>query len=92
MKKVILMAAMISSFAIVSCKKDAPAPPPAPEAPAEAPAPPPPPPTPEAAPEKTEDGTSVTVGKNGVDVQTKTETKSTTVEVNKKGAAIEVKK
>jgi hypothetical protein len=91
MKKVILMAALISSLAIVSCKKDAPAPTPPPEVPADVPAPPEPTPTPEA-PVKDESGTTVTVGKDGVDVQTKSETKSTTVEVNKKGAAVEVKK
>ncbi len=100
MKKLILMAAMVSSLAVVSCKKDAPAPPTPAEAPADAPplpeattdAAPPPPTVPESPTAKTETGTSVTVGKEGVDVQSKTVTKDTKVAVDKKGVSVEVKK
>ncbi|WP_298154794.1 hypothetical protein [Flavobacterium sp.] len=94
MKKVILMAGLIVSMAVVSCKKDpppAPAPPPPPEAPADIPPPPPPPPAPE---KSTDDanGTTVSVGKDGVQVDTKNNTKTTKVEVKNSGTAVEVKK
>jgi len=94
MKKVTILAALMSIMTFVACKKEVPPPPEAPAAPAEAPAPPPAPaeaPLPPPPPEE-KDGTTVKVGKDGVDVSTKTDDKKTTVTVKGDGAAVEVKK
>jgi hypothetical protein len=86
MKKATLMLGALAMMAMVSCKKDVPPPPPPPEVPAEVPAPPPPP-APEVppAPEKS---TSVEVGKDGIDVSTKS---GTDVKVDSKGTKVKVK-
>ncbi|MDI1255819.1 MAG: hypothetical protein PSV16_06940 [Flavobacterium sp.] len=92
MKKITLMLGAFAMMAMVSCKKDVPPPPPPPEVPAELPAPPPPP-APEVPPAVDEkDGTSVEVGKDGINVTTKNGTKSTEVKVDSKGTKVETKK
>lgn len=88
MKKVTLLAALIM-MTVVSCKKDAPPPPPPPPVPAEAPAPPPPPPVED---RDESNGTSVKVGKDGVDVSTKSNNGATKVEVKDGKGSVEVKK
>jgi len=95
MKKTLLVLGMLSIMAVVSCKKDAPIPPPPPPEPVAAPAPvpPPPPPVPQepkAVDEK--DGTTVSVGKEGVDVSTKDGSTKTKVNVSGGDAKVEIKK
>lgn len=89
MKKMLFVLGMMSIMTIVSCKKDAPIPPPPPPEPIAAPAPLPPPP-PKVEDEK--DGTSVSIGKEGVDVSTKDGAKKTTLKVSDGDAKVEVKK
>ncbi|RZK05680.1 MAG: hypothetical protein EOO46_15710 [Flavobacterium sp.] len=90
MKKIIFLLGMMSMLAVVSCKKDAPIPPPPPPDPVVAPAPPPVPSEPKAEDEK--DGTTVSVGKEGVDVSTKDGDKKTKVNVSGGDAKVEIKK
>lgn len=93
MKKVTVFLSMLSIMAVVSCKKDAPIPPPPPPEPVVAPAPPPPPPVPEEPKSEDEkEGTSVSIGKEGVDVSTKDGNKKTTVKVSGEDSKIEIKK
>jgi hypothetical protein len=88
MKKLILGMGMLGMVLAVSCKKDVPPPPPPPPpAPAQPMVPPPPPP----APEK-QDGTSVNVGSDGVDVQSSDGSRKTGVSVSGGKASVEVKK
>lgn len=87
MKKMSLLLGMLSIMAIVSCKK-------------KEETPPPPPPTTEttievnapAVEEKNPDGTSISVGKDGVDVSTKNGSTETNVKVGDGAAKVEVKK
>ena len=90
MKKIVFVLGLMSIMAVVSCKKDAPIPPPPPPEPVVAPAPPPVPAEPKAEDEK--DGTSVSVGKDGLDVSTKDGDKKTTVKVSGEDSKIEIKK
>ena len=91
MKKVTLMLGALALTAMISCKKDVPPPPPPPPVPAELP-PPPPPPAPEVPPAPDEkDGTSVQVGKEGINVSTKNGAKDTEIKVDSKGAKVETK-
>lgn len=92
MKKVTVFLSILSIMAVVSCKKDAPIPPPPPE-PVAAPAPPPSPPVPqEPKTEEEKEDTSVSIGKEGVDVSTKDGNKKTTVKVSGEDSKIEIKK
>ena len=93
MKKIVLALSMLSVMALVSCKKDTP-PPPAPEVIVVAPEPEPLPPPPPPAPEKTEesDGTSISVGKDGVEVSTKDGDKKTVIDVKDGKGKMEIKK
>lgn len=91
MKKIVFALGLMSIMAVLSCKKDAPIPPPPPPEPVAAPAPAPPVPSePKAEDEK--DGTSVSVGKDGLDVSTKDGDKKTTVKVSGEDSKIEIKK
>jgi len=90
MKKIVFALGLMSIMTVVSCKKDAPIPPPPPPEPVAAPAPPPVPAEPKAEDEK--DGTSVSVGKDGLDVSTKDGDKKTTVKVSGEDSKIEIKK
>ena len=92
MKRIQLFFGMLSLLAVVSCKQKE-------EVPVAVPVPvettadelplPPPPPKEDTV---SSGGTSVSVGKEGVDVTTKTTTKKTAVSINKDGAAVEIKK
>lgn len=90
MKKVVLALNMLAVMALISCKKETPLPPPPPPEPQVIVTPPPPPP----APEKTEesDGTSISVGKDGVEVSTKDGDKKTVIDVKDGKGKIEIKK
>ena len=90
MKKVVLALNMLAVIALISCKKETPLPPPPPPEPQVIVTPPPPPP----APEKTEesDGTSISVGKDGVEVSTKDGDKKTVIDVKDGKGKIEIKK
>ena len=92
MKKVMLVLGMMSIMTVVSCKKDAPIPPPPPPEPVATPAPVPPPVPEEPKTEDEKDGTSVSIGKEGVDVSTKDGNKKTTVKVSGEDSKIEIKK
>ena len=92
MKRIKLLLGALSIMAMVSCKQKEEVPvviPVTVEAPENDPAPLPPPP-PKEVPDK--DGTSISIGKNGVDINTQNSTKTTEVSVNKDGAAVEIKK
>ena len=92
MKRIVLTFSMFAVMALSSCKKEEPVtPPPAPEAQPEVVVVPPPPPP---APEKTEesDGTSISVGKDGVEVSTKDGDKKTVIDVKDGKGKIEIKK
>ncbi|WP_432670974.1 hypothetical protein [Flavobacterium sp. SM2513] len=88
MKKIVLAFNMLALVALVSCKKDTPPPPPPAPEPQVIVAPPPPPPT------KAEesDGTSISVGSDGVEVSTKDGTKKTDINVKDGKGSIEIKK
>ena len=90
MKKVVLALNMLAVMALISCKKETPLPPPPPPEPQVIVTPPPPPP----APEKTEesDGTSISVGKDGVEVSTKDGDKKTVIDVKDGKGSVEIKK
>lgn len=96
MKKIVLALSLVASLAIVSCKKDTPPPtPPAPEVIVVTPEPatlPPPPPPPAPAKEKEQDGTTVSVGSNGVEVSTKSGNNKTVIDVKDGKGKIEIKK
>ncbi len=88
MKKIILLTGALAMTVLVSCKDNQTDPPPPPEPVVhDEPAPVPPPPEPEAA-----DGTSIQVGSDGVSLDTKDGTRSTSVDVRDGGAAVEIKK
>ncbi|MDR6967544.1 hypothetical protein J2X31_001555 [Flavobacterium arsenatis] len=89
MKKIVFALGVMSMMAIISCKKDTTVPPPPPPEPVAAPAPPPVPAAPEV---EEEDGTSVSIGKDGLDVSTKDGDKKTTVKVSGEDSKIEIKK
>lgn len=92
MKKIVLALNMLALVALVSCKKDTPPPPPAPmPEPQVIVTPPPPPPAPEVKEEET-DGTSVSVGKDGVEVTTKNGDNKTVIDVKDGKGKIEIKK
>ena len=95
MKKLILLSGVAVMTMMMSCKNEEPTPPVAPESTPiivneAAPLPPPPPPPREV--EEDKDGTSVSVNSDGVSLDTKNGTRSTTVNVKDGGAAIEIKK
>ena len=92
MKKIKLILGLLSIIAIVSCKKKeempiAPPPPPTMEM-----APPPPPPPPAPVDPKDKDGTSIELGKDGVNINTTNGEKQTTVKVANGETRVEVKK
>lgn len=79
MKKIVAVFSIIATMALVSCKNDTPPPAPEPEvivAPAPQTPPPPPP-----APEGEKDGTTVSVGSDGVEVSTKNGDSKTVIDV-----------
>ena len=92
MKKIVLTFSMFAIMALVSCKKEETVvPPPAPEATTNVVVlPPPPPPAPEKEVEK--DGTTISVGSNGVEVSTKNGDKKTVIDVKDGKGKIEIKK
>lgn len=89
MKKITILVALMSLTVFVACKKDVP--PPA-ETTVEVVTPAAEPPAPEVEAPEEDNGTSVKIGKDGVDISTKNETKKTTIEVKNDGASMEVKK
>lgn len=93
MKKIVLALNMFALVAMISCKNDTPPPPPPAPEPQVIVTPPPPPPAPEApAKEKEEDGTTISVGSDGVEVSTKTGDKKTVIDVKDGKGKIEIKK
>ena len=91
MKKIVLALNMLALVALVSCKDETPPPPaPTPE-PQVIVTPPPPPPAPEVTEEET-DGTSGSVGKDGVEVTTKDGDNKTVIDVKDGKGKIEIKK
>ena len=90
MKKIVLALSMLSIVVLVSCKKEIPPPPPPPPVPQVIVAPPPPPPSPEKEVEK--DGTSISVGSDGVEVSTKKGETKTVIDVKDGKGTIEIKK
>lgn len=91
MKKSVIALGAVALLAFASCKEDKKIPDPAPETPpVENPAPTP---SPKTDTEKhDEDGTSVSVGKDGVQVNTKDGESKTDVNVSKNDASVEIKK
>lgn len=88
MKKIVLALNMLALVALVSCKKDTPPPPPPAPEPQVIVVPPPPPPT----KEEESDGTSISVGSDGVEVSTKDGDKKTVIDVKDGKGTIEIKK
>lgn len=92
MKKIGLTLSMFAIMALVSCKKEETVVVPAPEAAPEVVVlPPPPPPAPEQEVDE-KDGTSISVGKDGVEVSTKDGDKKTVIDVKDGKGKIEIKK
>ena len=87
MKKIVLALNMLALVALVSCKDETPPPPPPAPEPQVIVAPPPPPPTKEES-----DGTSISVGGDGVEVSTKDGDKKTVIDVKDGKGKIEIKK
>lgn len=93
MKKVILVLNLLAVMALVSCKKEAPLPPPPPPVPqVVVPPPPPPPPAPEKPAEPEKEGTSISVGRDGVEISSKNGDKKTVIDVKDGKGKIEIKK
>lgn len=92
MKKIVLALSMLSVMAFVSCKKEVMPPPPPPPVPQVIVAPPPPPPPPAPVKEGEKDGTSISVGSDGVEVSTKNGDKKTVIDVKDGKGKIEIKK
>lgn len=92
MKKIVLALSMLSVVAFVSCKKEVIPPPPPPPVPQVIVAPPPPPPPPAPVKEVEKDGTSISVGSDGVEVSTKNGDKKTVIDVKDGKGKIEIKK
>ncbi|CAM4145341.1 hypothetical protein FLAN108750_12575 [Flavobacterium antarcticum] len=91
MKKIGLTLSMFAIMALVSCKKEETVVTPAPETETEVVVlPPPPPPAPVEEVEK--DGTSISVGKDGVEVSTKDGDNKTVIDVKDGKGSIEIKK
>lgn len=90
MKKILLAFNMLALVALVSCKDETPPPPPPVPEPQVIVMPPPPPPAPEKAEDK--DGTSISVGSDGVEVSTKDGDKKTVIDVKDGKGKIEIKK
>ena len=87
MKKIVLALNMLALVALVSCKDETPPPPPPAPEPQVIVAPPPPPPIKEES-----DGTSISVGSDGVEVSTKDGDKKTVIDVKDGKGKIEIKK
>ena len=84
---------MVALVALASCKNDPPPPPPPAPVPQVIATPPPPPPAPEVpAKEAEKDGTTVSVGSDGVEVSTKNGDKKTVIDVKDGKGSIEIKK
>lgn len=84
---------MVALVALASCKNDPPPPPPPAPVPQVVTTPPPPPPAPEVpAKEAEKDGTTVSVGSDGVEVSTKNGDKKTVIDVKDGKGSIEIKK
>lgn len=94
MKKIGLTLSMFAIMALVSCKKEETVVTPAPETETEVVVLPPPPPPAPPAPEKPveQDGTSISVGSDGVEVSTKDGNKKTVIDVKDGKGSIEIKK
>ncbi len=90
MKKVVLALNMLALVALVSCKKDTPPPPPPAPEPQVIVTPPPAPAAPEV--EEESDGTSISVGKDGVEVSSKDGDKKTVIDVKDGKGSVEIKK
>lgn len=90
MKKIVLALNMVALVALVSCKKKTPPPPPPPPEPQVIVMPPPPPPAPEVKEES--DGTSISVGSDGVEVSTKDGDTKTVIDVKDGKGSVEIKK
>lgn len=92
MKKIVLACSMLALVVLASCKKEVPPPPPPPEPQVVVlPPPPPPPPAPVKA-EEDKDGTSVSVGKDGVEINSKNGDKKTVIDMKDGKTNIEIKK
>ena len=90
MKKITLFLGILSIITIVSCKKKEEMPVPPPPAPTESSVPTPEAPKPVV--EDNKDGTSIKVGKDGVDISTKDGANKTSVNVSNGDAKVEIKK
>lgn len=90
MKKIVLAINMLALVALVSCKEETPPPPPPAADPQVIVVPPPPPPAP--VQEDDKDGTSISVGKDGVELSTKSGDKKTVIDVKDGKGKIEIKK
>ena len=93
MKKLILTLNVLVVMALVSCKKEAPLPPPPPQAPqVVTPPPPPPPPAPVKPAQPEKDGTSISLGSDGVEISSKNGDKKTVIDVKDGKGRVEIKK
>lgn len=90
MKKIVLALNVLAVMALVSCKDETPTPPPPAPEPQVIVVPPPPPPAPEKEAEK--DGTTISVGSDGVELSTKNGDKKTVIDVKDGKGKIEIKK
>ncbi|WP_306568096.1 hypothetical protein [Flavobacterium lindanitolerans] len=91
MKKSILIVGIIALFAFASCREDKKVPEPAPKTPpVDNPTPPPSPTT--VAPTSNDDGTNISVSKDGAAVETKDGKNKTGISVSKNDASVEIKK
>ncbi|TPD71167.1 hypothetical protein [Flavobacterium microcysteis] len=93
MKKLIIITGLIALFAFASCREDKKIPEPAPKTPpVDNPTPPPSPKTGIPAETPEEDGTSISVKKDGASVETKDGKNKTDISVSKNDASVEIKK
>lgn len=93
MKKSILIVGMTVLFAFASCREDKKVPDPAPKTPpVDNPTPPPSPTTGVPATPQDEDGTNISVSKDGAAVETKDGKNKTGISVSKNDASVEIKK
>lgn len=93
MKKIVLALNLLAVMAFVSCKKEVPPPPPPVPEPQVIVVPPPPPPAPPApVKEVDKDGTTISVGSDGVKVSTKDGDNKTVIDVKDGKGTIEIKK
>ncbi len=93
MKKLIIITGLIAVFAFASCREDKKVPDPAPKTPpVDNPTPPPSPTTGIPTETQEDDGTSISVKKDGASIETKDGKNKTDINVSKNDASVEIKK